>query len=281
MKESLLDEKIKGYLESVSNFHSVPIIGHKNVDLPIHKLIFLIDIGYDRSIPEIDNAVNNILKYVDENGVYKSNIKLYSKDEYSVYSWALCDAPLLLYALIKLNVDYDTYIKRGLEYLISFYRANGFSCVCSKEFGNFIGPGSKKDMCPYATLLMLKLLSVTNYKDSNLSNSIIGNILYLWENSLNIHPFMFFMGTDFRKIKAPLFWYDIMNVVDILSYFEYAKKDKRFIEMKSIIDSKVIDGYLTPESIYQKCVDFDFGQKKDVSIYLTYRYYMIDKRVNK
>ncbi len=82
---------------------------------------------------------------------------------------------------------------------------------------------------------------------------------------------MFYMGTDFRKLKAPAIWYDIVGVTDCLSMFDHARKDPRFKEMVEIIKEKQDeDGFFTPESVYQKCKGWDFGQKKTASPYLTF-----------
>jgi hypothetical protein len=105
-------------------------------------------------------------------------------------------------------------------------------------------------------------------------------LLCLWENSLERHPYMFYMGTDFRKLKAPAMWYDLVSVVDVLSNFEVAKADARFIEMLNLIKSKQDEnGLFTPEAVFQKFKGWDFGQKKNPSPYLTYLCYRIFDRV--
>ena len=79
------------------------------------------------------------------------------------------------------------------------------------------------------------------------------------------------MGTDFRKLKAPAIFYDIVSVTDCLSKFEFVRTDSRFCEMIDIIKEKQdADGMFVPESIYQKCKGWDFGQKKAASPYLTF-----------
>jgi hypothetical protein len=78
------------------------------------------------------------------------------------------------------------------------------------------------------------------------------------------------MGTDFRKLKAPLFWYDILHVLEVLSQFKWVKKDKRFKEMMSLVTSKADkDGRYIPESIWTAWKDWDFTQKKIPSPGLT------------
>lgn len=268
-------QMIKSYLCDIIDFHGILVTNHKNPDLPIHKLLFLLDIGLDASVPEIKTAIDEIMKHKDGNGVYQSltNIpKHFGGSGENIFSWCLCDAPLLLYALNKVGVDYQVHIKAGVDYLASFHKANGFPCTVSKELGKFRGPGRKDDCCPYATLIMLKLLlSISEYRDSEMAAICADSLLSLWENSMERHPYMFYMGTDFRKLKAPAIWYDIVSVVNVLSQCGSIKKDKRYLEMLSFIRGKQgDDGFFTPEAVYQKFKGWEFGQKKAPSPYLTY-----------
>jgi hypothetical protein len=91
---------------------------------------------------------------------------------------------------------------------------------------------------------------------------------------------MFFMGTDFRKLKAPLFWYDILHVLDVLSHFEWTWKDKRFQQMLHVVESKTnAEGQFVPESIWTAWKEWDFSQKKIPSRGLTFFVERISKRV--
>ena len=197
------------------------------------------------------------------------------------FGWCLCDAPLLLLALLKAGVDYEKHIKQGVDYLVDFFSDSGFPCTVSKEFGKFRGPGRKDDCCPYASLVMLKLLSaIPEYRESEIAINTAAGLLSLWENSLERHPYMFYMGTDFRKLKAPAMWYDIVSVVDVFSRFETVKSDARFVEMVAMIKGKQDEnGLFTPEAIYQKFKGWDFGQKKIPSPYLTYLCYQVLSRI--
>lgn len=276
LRQQVLSEpKIKSYLKDVEDFHNILVSNHKNPELPIHKLLFLLDIGLDTEVPEIQKAVDKIMDNKDKNGVYQSltNIpKHFGGSGEDTFGWCLCDAPLLLYALIKAGIDYAKHIKQGVEYLLSLYKTQGFPCVVSQEHGKFRGPGRKDDCCPYATLIMLKLLSdIPEYKTSEICKEIAMILLTLWENSLEKHPYMFYMGTDFRKLKAPAIWYDIVSIADVLSQLDFVKTDSRFLEIVALIkDKRDENGLFSPESIYQKCKEWDFGQKKQPSLYLTY-----------
>lgn len=275
-KNQTLDcEMIQSYLRDITDFHSTLVSNHKNPDLPIHKLNFLLDIGLDATVPEIQIALDEIMKHQDDNGVYQSitNIpKHFGGSGEDMFSWCLCDAPLLLLALVKAGVNYDKHIKAGVDYLISFYTVNGFPCKVSSELGKFRGPGRKEDCCPYATLIMAKLLSyIPQYQGSDIAKATANTLLSLWESSLEKHPYMFYMGTDFRKLKAPTIWYDIVSVTEVLSRYESVRNDSRFKEMLSLIQYKQDEnGFFVPEAVYLKYKGLDFGQKKTPSPYLTY-----------
>ena len=274
-KLALLDNRIQKYLSVVANFHGSLVTNHKNPDLPIQKLLFLLDLGFDLNVPEIQKAINEILKHRDNNGLFQSmtNVpKHFGGTGTDVFSWCLCDTPLLSLALIKAGVDYHANIELGINHLLSLSRDNGFPCAVSPELGKFRGPGRKDDCCPYATLIMADLLSyIPEYRDSPIAAATVEVLLNLWVNSLEQHPYMFFMGTDFRKLKAPSCWYDIVSVAGVLSKYKFIHNDPRFLEMITLIRNKQDeDGFFTPESVYLKLKDWDFGQKKKPSPYLTY-----------
>lgn len=274
-EEALSDGRIAGFLHDAADFHGVPVTNHKNPDLPIHKLLFLLDLGLDADVPEIQSAVDGILQHRDDDGVYQSltNIpKHFGGTGNDAFSWSLCDAPLLLLALLKAGINYQKCLKPGVDYLLSLHRDNGFPCTASRELGRFRGPGRKEDCCPYATLIMANLLAhIPEYRDSPAAAASVEALLSLWEYSREQHPYIFYMGTDFRKLKAPSLWYDILSVAGVLSRYPHAHADRRFREMTELIAGKQgEDGFYTPESVYLKMKDWDFGQKKAPSPYLTY-----------
>lgn len=282
--QALQDTKIRSYLSDLNSFHKAIVRNHKDPDLSIHKLLFLLDIGFETDIPEIQSAVEQIMSHQDANGVYQTRTNIpahYGGRGEDVFGWCLCDAPLLLMALLNAKLDYKRHIRPGVEHLLSLHRGQAFPCRVSTEHGSFRGPGRKDDCCPYATLTMLKLLSgIDEYQNSDIAKGSIETILSLWENSLERHPYMFYMGTDFRKLKAPAMWYDLVSVAGVLSRFDYAKADSRFLELTDMIKRKQdAQGMFTPESVYQKFKGWDFGQKKTASPYLTYLCERIFQRV--
>ena len=274
---------IQGLLDDLSKWQEQVVNNHKNAELPLHKLSFIADIGLSINEPEVNKIVNLVMEHIDKDNIFQvvMNIpKHFRGSGENTWGWMLCDAPINFYSLIKLGIPSYSLIN-GIKNLTSFVKGNGWPCTISAEMGKFRGPGRKDDPCPYATLLMLKLLSqVDEYKNNDECRVGAEVILKLWEHSKEAHPYMFYMGTDFRKLKAPTIWYDIVSVADVLSQFEWLRNDNRLKEMIEIIKSKADDnGRFTPESQYNACKEWDFGQKKKPSQWLTFLTYRILKRV--
>ena len=78
-------------------------------------------------------------------------------------------------------------------------------------------------------------------------------------------------GNDFRKLKAPLVWYDILHVLEVLSQFPWLRQDERLLAMLVTVKAKADpEGYYVPESTWTAWKDWDFGQKRAPSRWLTF-----------
>jgi hypothetical protein len=148
-------------------------------------------------------------------------------------------------------------------------------------FGKFKGPGRKDDPCPYANLIMLKALANhPKWKNDKTCKNGAETLLQLWDQRKERKPFLFGMGTDFKKLKTPLIWYDILHITDVLTRFEWLHKDERLLEMIDIIKDKADEnGLFKAESVWRAFKDWDFGQKKEPSPWISYLVYNIAYRV--
>ena len=284
-KATLADPKIKALLVELTDWPGTVLNSHKSASQSFHKLSFIADLGLTIGDPPIKKIVNKVMKHQSKQGPFQlpMNIPVHfggsGKDE---WAWALCDAPVILASLIQVGMREDPRVQLALEYLNGLLRENGWPCAVSPELGKFRGPGRKEDPCPYATLVMLKVLAhVPELRESESAKIGVETLLSLWDDSQEKHPYMFFMGTDFRKLKAPLFWYDILHLLDVLSHFEWVGKDKRFKQMLKTAETKADDeGRYIPESIWTAWKDWDFSQKKVPSRGLTLFVQRILKRRN-
>ena len=269
----LNDPQVQGLLAELAEWPGPVMSSHKSAGHPLHKLTFVADLGLKASDPGVDAIVARILEHQSPQGPFQVLMNIsphYGGTGQDQWAWALCDAPLVVYALLKFGVK-DRRIKAAVQHLTGLVRANGWPCAVSPELGKFRGPGSKNDPCPYANLAMLKVMSQSpQWRDSEVARIGAETLLTLWTHSQERHPYMFFMGTDFRKLKAPLVWYDILHVLDVLAQFPWLQKDVRRQEMKATLKAKAnAQGSFTPESIWTTWKAWEFGQKRDPSRWLT------------
>ncbi len=246
-REAMLEHpQVQGLLAELAGWPGPPIGHHRNAGLLLHKLTFIADIGLRVDDPGIESIVQRILKHQSPDGPFYVSACA-GKGQY--FTWMLCDAPLILYALVKFGFGYDSRIQTAIDYLVSLVRDNGWPCAIEKKKGGV--PVRNGDSCPYATLVMLRLLShIENPHYEDACRIGTDKILNLWVKSCDLHPHEFYMGTDFRKLKAPLVWYDILHVVEVLTRYRWTCQDARLIEMIEIMKSKADDkGRFTPESV--------------------------------
>lgn len=282
-KAMLADAKIEALLAELAGWPGTVLSSHRSASQSFHKLEFIADLGLNVSDPPVRKIVGRVMEHQSKQGAFQLPMNIpvhFGGSGMEEWAWALCDAPIIVSSLIQMGMQKDPRVQKAVEYLNGLIRENGWPCAVSPELGKFRGPGRKEDPCPYATLVMLQLLArVPELRESESANTGVETLLSLWEKSKEVHPYMFYMGTDFRKLKAPLFWYDILHVLEVLSHFKQAGNDRRFKQMLKIVTSKADNGgrYI-PESVWAAWKEWDFGQKKVPSRGLTFFIQRIQKR---
>jgi len=276
--------KISNLLDIATKLYDIELKRHNDASHPLNVLIFLVDNGFQKhkSLKSINQSILD--SYFQNGFTILMNIPIaFGGTGENVKTWILCDLPILTYISIKLNNDKLLPVHKKIIKNISILMdENGWRCKNCGNIGKFRGPGKKDDECPLASLNVLRLLSLTKsneYLDEK--EKAIETLLLLWKERKKRRPYLFAMGTDFCKLKYPLIWYDILNVVNALSYFQSAVNRKEFIEMLKIINQKVKQNGYKPESVYQFWKEFDFGQKKTDSEYIKNTIESIQDRIDR
>jgi len=280
----LADPRVLALLDELADWPGTVISSHKSAGQPFHKLTFVADLGLDLHDPGVEPIVAAVLAHRSEEGPFQLPMNIprhFGGSGAEEWAWALCDAPLIVYGLSGLGLRDHPVVRAALVHLVGLVRENGWPCAVSKELGRFRGPGRKDDPCPFATLAMLKALApYDDLRDGPAARAGAETILALWENSRTRHPFQFHMGTDFRKVKAPFVWYDLLHVLDVLSRFPWLLGDARFRDMLATLMGKADEaGRYTPESVWTAWKAWEFGQKKEPSAWVTLLAWRIVARV--
>lgn len=271
--EMLASPPVRDLLAELHGWPGETITNHKKAGLLYHKLAFLAEIGVTAEDPGVGSILTKISAHVSKDGVLQmpSNIPtVFGGTGKDAWAWILCDAPRLYFALIKMGAR-SAALLQGMEALKALIMDNGYPCAAAPELNRFRGPGKRGDPCPYATLLMLSALLQTEGGAGSQLRTGAECLLSLWERSREASPYLFRMGTDFRKLKAPFIWYDILHVADVLSQLAWLRGDPRMREIAASIRAKAdSQGRYTPESVWLAWKTWDFGQKKLPSPWLTF-----------
>ena len=271
---SLTFPQIQNLISELSEWPGPILKSHKKAGHFLHKLGFLADIGFRADTPGIEKIAQRILEHISPEGPFQVLVNInprYGGTGEDQLAWMLCDAPLVTCAIAKFGFSEQPGIQESIRHLVSLERDNGWPCAGSPEIGKFRGPGRKADPCPYANLVMLKLLAQFPERHSDIAVKVgVETLLSLWEKRKERRPYLFAMGTDFAKLKAPLIWYDILHVTDVLTQIPWTIEDKRLQEMIEIVRNKAgQDGKFTAESIWMDWKAWEFGQKKEPSKWIT------------
>jgi hypothetical protein len=272
--EMLADPQIQALVAELQGWPGPALKRHNDAGHLLHKATFLADLGLRANDPGMDVVVERMLAHPSSQGPLRVIVNIspsFGGTGQDQWAWSLCDAPLVLYALAEFGLGQDERVLGGVQSLVKLLLPNGWPCASSPEIA-FRGPGKRADPCPFATLAMCKLLAVLPaWRDTETARVGTETLLSLWEQRRERRPYLFGMGTDFGKLKAPLVWYDILHVADVLSRFPHVRSDERLRDMLGVIAGKVdVQGRYTPESIWMAWKSWEFGQKKAPSSWVTF-----------
>ena len=273
-KDSVASSLVRELLDALRTWPGPAIASHRSAEQAFHKLAFAAELGLRRGDDGADEIAEAVMSRVSEEGPFTlpSTVSVsHGGSGEETRGWALCDAPVILRALVRMGIGDDPRVARAIDFLVPLARENGYPCAVSSTLGAWRGPGKKSDPCPYATLVMLELLlELPARREGPEARAAAECLLRLWERSRDDHPYIFYMGDDFRKLKAPLLWYDLVHVLEALSKAPWTSGDARLGSLLDALAAKAGPGGLfAPESAYQAWKAYDFGQKKVPSGYLS------------
>jgi len=282
--EMLTHPMVKDLISESATWPGYALKRHNDAKHPIYKFSTLADFGVQASDPGLTPGIDAIMKHQSAEGAYQTVVhipKAFGGPGEDLWTWVLYDTPTLLYILLAMGLEHHPRVQNAVQHLAGLVDDNGWRCVASPELGNFKGPGRRSDPCPIATLYALKALSlVSEYRDSHETRVGAEILLNHWKKKFDHKLFLFGTGTDFRKLKYPYIWYDILHVVEVLSRFPHLYGDKHFQEMaKTITDQADENGYYTANSMYMAWKGWSFANKKEPSPWLNFLVLRILKRI--
>jgi hypothetical protein len=262
-----------------------PLKRHNDAAHPLYALATLADFGLHRVDAGIAPLALAVMEHFDGSGfeslLWLPRFLTKEDDDGERWTWMLCDAPTLLYALLAFGYAHDDRVERAVAALSGLVNVNGWRCGAAASLPRFGGPGRKADPCPMATTYALKALSLTPLReDLTVIGPGVEALLDHWQHQRDFKLKMFGIGTEFRRLRYPFVWYDVLHVTDVLSRYPLALADPRFAEMVAAITTQADEeGRYTAGSMYRSWKGWSFADKKQPSPWLTFLARRIEVRL--
>ena len=160
-----------------------------------------------------------------------------------------------------------------IQYTDGGWRCNKFS------FGR--GPETELSN-PFPTLIALNAFRFTNYLNNESAlDKAVDFLLEHWTIKKPIGPCHYGIGTLFMQVEFPFRNYNLFVYVYVLSFYNRAKEDKRFLEALEALKLKMVDGQIIVERVVTKLAGLSFCKKGKPSELATMRYNEITKNLGK
>jgi hypothetical protein len=284
--EMVAHPQVHALVAGVAAWPGYALKRHNDARHPLHSLSTLADFGVKADDPGVPAIVQALVAHQSSQGAFQTLVNVpraFGGTGEDQWTWMACDAPTLLYALLAIGLGDDPGVQRAVRHMVGLIEEVGWPCSAAPELGKFRGPGRRSDPCPIANVYALKALSqLPEQIDGSAARAGAEMLLWHWAHQRERKLYLFGIGTDFRKLKYPFVWYDILHVVDVLSRLPFVHGDLRFQEMvEAILVQAGEGGRYTAGSMYRAWKGWSFADKRQPSPWLTLLVLRILKRTGR
>jgi hypothetical protein len=282
--EMVAHPQVRGLIETAATWPGYALKRHNDAKHPLYAWSTLADFGIQADDPGMPAAIEALMAHQSPEGPFQTVINIpqaFGGTGDDAWTWIACDAPTLLYALLAVGLGSDLRVQRAADHLAGLVEENGWRCRAAPDLGKFKGPGRKADPCPIANVYALKALALASaWIDGPATRAGTEVLLRHWAHEEDRKLFLFGVGTDYRKLKYPFVWYDILHVAEVLSRYPFVRADSRLGEMVAAITVQADqEGRYTANSMYRAWRGWSFADKKKPSPWLTFLVLRILKRM--
>jgi hypothetical protein len=230
----------------------------------------LIELGMDPSEPMMLETADLILSVWREDGRFKLS------PQGAIFP---CHTINAARALCYLRLTSDPRLQKTFSHLLDIQHVDG-GWRCNK-FSYGRGPETEFSN-PGPTLGALDIFRFTPFLNNNdLVDKAVEFLLSHWTTRQPLGPCHFGIGSLFMQVMYPFAAYNLFFYVYVLSFYNKAKADRRYLEAFQVLESKLVDGKIVIERNNPKLSNFSFCKKGEPSDLGTKRYQEILKNLGK
>ena len=248
--------------------------GRLGVGEPFSTLTSLI-ILYELKVPRAHEAVQGALDLV--NGAWRPDGRFRLAPGGAIYPCATVAAARVLCRFGQVR---DPRLQQTLSHFLETQHDDG-GWRCNKyPFGR--GPDTQFSN-PGVTLPVLDVFRFTDHVNRNPAlDRAVDSLLDHWVTRRPMGPCHFGIGTLFMQVEFPFLRYNLFHYVYVLSFYERARADRRFLEALRLLESKLdARGRIVVERPNRKLAGLSFCTAGHPSAPATARYREIVNNLEK
>jgi len=230
----------------------------------LESAYILAELGLDASHPILDGAAALIWQAQRPDGRFS----LVPKS--SIFP---CQTIHAARTLCALGFAQDSRLQATLKHLLETqYDDGGWRC---NKF--FFGRGPETEASnPGPTLTALDAFRYTPLlnADARLDRAV-DFLLAHWVTRAPLGPCHYGIGTLFHQVSFPFLSYNLFYYVYVLSFYDAAKRDPRFLDALSVLQSKLRGGQIVVERPHAKLAQLSLCKKGEPSELATEKYNML------
>lgn len=232
-------------------------------------VLYLLELGMDPGDPLLKEAAELFFSAWQKDGRFKAY------PQGGIYP---CMTAQIADTLCHLGYASDERIEITFRHLLETqYRDGGWRCN-KYSFGR--GPETEYSN-PFPTLIALSAFRFSGYLNREPAlDRAVEFLLKHWIIRKPIGPCHYGIGTLFMQVEYPFRNYNLFQYVYVLSFYDRAKKDARFLAALKTLEAKLADGQVVVERVVPKLVRLSFCQKGKPSALATRRYHEILQNLN-
>lgn len=215
----------------------------------------------DPALPILKEAGDLIISTWREDGRYQIAPKG------SLYP---CHTAATARVLCRLGYADDSRLRKTFSYFLDTQHKDGGWRCNTYKYGR--GPETEFSN-PGPTLAVLDVFRYTQHinREERLDKAV-EFLLDHWVTRKPLGPCRYGIGSLFMKVEYPFFRYNLFFYVYVLSFYERAKRDYRFLEALELLESKLDNGRIVVENPNRKLAELSFCRKGEPSDLATNRY---------
>ncbi|MSP13789.1 MAG: hypothetical protein EXR62_12645 [Chloroflexi bacterium] len=183
----------------------------------------------------------------------------------------ICISHVITYALARFGSLEDARLQHAYDHIIAWQRLDG-----GWHPNKLNLPGNERETdpsCPFGTLNVLRaLVAHPDLRQTLAAQRAANYLLTCWERRAEpFRPVGFGIGSTWDKVQYPFVQYQLLKMADTLAQIPNIRQDQRLRQIIERLKEKQSSaGPWLAESTNKPYEDFDFGQKKFTSPWISF-----------